>query len=405
MSGMPAAPSCVYNTSTELITGLTTAMEMSVDGGAYSPVTNATYDVSGLIDALTTDSIKIRVRVAASNTNPVGEIKVITVYPRLSSAPTSLSYDPVTISLLGTTTAMQYKAKTATSWTTAAATTTNLKSLVSATNDVIIDVRFKATTTNSASQSVEYTIPQLLPGPIGTIDYANELITGLENGVAYQYNTTTNPAVTATWTNATVVNGEMSISSFISTTAKIINIRKAETSVAPLTDYTTFSLPARVSAPSAPIFVYNDSSNYDMAVLTGIADTMEYKLSTETIWTSVSGTSAAFDIPTANLTYQVRFKATSGSFCSSVKSLTLSKAGNAPSSTYNTATKTLSGVSTAMEISVDDGAYFNSTGTTYNLTSILDMYAPGSIVTVNIRTRATTTAPASLVKTITITVV
>ncbi len=182
----------------------------------------------------------------------------------------------------------------------------------------------------------------------------------------------------------------------------MVHLRKAATSTAPASGHTTFNLPARTSAPTSPVFAYN--VNPDVAVLSGVTEAMEYKLSTDNYWTSGTGLPIAFNIPSANLSYQVRSKATDVKFCSLIKSLTLLKAGNAPSSTYNATTQIISGLSTAMEISINSGAYFNSTASTYNMASIISNYAPGETINVNIRIRATATAPASLIKSLVITV-
>ncbi len=397
-SGIPIVPTCTYNSSTETLTGLSNAMEMSINGGAYAPA-GSSYNFTSMIDNLTSGTISVNVRVAATYSAPAGTIKVFTIYPRLSTTP-SVAYDPVTMSLTGTTTAMEYKLKTATAWTAAKATTTDVRSLISSTTDEIVEIRYKATANNSASQSVEFTILQLLSGPSGAIDYANELITGLENGVAYQYCTVASPTSTSAWTNANVTNGNFSITSFISTTAKVIHLRKAETSTAPASGYTTFNLPARTSAPTTPIFIYNDSNNYEKAVLNGITGDMEYRLSTVTGWTSISGTSIAFDVPAANATYYVRNKAINDKFCSSAKTLTLTKAGTAPTSTYNLTTEIISGVTTAMEISINGSSYSPITATTFSLSGTINQ-ASGA-TTVNIRKTAVASAPASLPKVFTV---
>jgi hypothetical protein len=397
-----SAPGISYNTTTEILSGLTSAREISYNDGIFTTSSTSSADISEMITDLDdTETLVIRGRTAATQTAPASSMVTITVKPRLSS-PANVSFNSAAIALSGTTTSMQYRLSTASSWTTATANTLNLNSLASQTADTIILLRYTPTSNNSASLPVQFTIPQLLTGPVCSVDYINESISGLNDDYSYQYIIGSNPSITGSWINAPVTNGNFDLSSIISTSSKVINIRKAETESSPVTHYTTFSLPARSTAPSTPAFTYNNPANYGMAVLSGINDTMEYCLSTSSTWTPITTETIVFEIPEANQTYYVRYKSTSTTFASRNRSITLSKSGNAPGSSYNTTTETISSLSTSYEISLNGGAYSSCTASTMLMTDYINSNTPGSILIVSIRTSATSSQPASLIKTITI---
>ena len=231
--------------------------------------------------------------------------------------------------------------------------------------NVKVYVRMKATNTTSASQAVEFTISKLPAGPTGTLDYANEMIVGLENG-AYQYSTNG-----TSWTNSTISNGTFNIASNIGSSIKKIYLRKSATSTSPVTAPTLFELPARPSAPTTPVFVYNDASYPGKVILTGLTSNMQYRKSSDANWINVGGnTTIVFDISSSG-TYYVREKATTQSFASYNKSITLYKPGNAPSCNYNSSTELITSLNTSMEMKIGNGQYMPVTDTTFSASMFL----------------------------------
>lgn len=397
LSTAGSAPSCSYNSTTEKITSLSTRMEMKVGNGAYTDVTSTTFLTTELIDGLSRgNTITITVRFKATETAPASLEKVFTLYPR-GEKPANLVYDTGTNSINGCSSAMEYRLETSTSWTGLSNKALSLQSYAKPDRDVKVYIRTKATTTAAASLPVEFTIPQMLNGPVGTVEFLTESISGLENGT-YQYSTNA-----SSWYSITVTNGKWDISSLISTSSKTLYLRKAATSTTPITFYTTFKIPARPSAPSTPAFVYNDANYPGKAVLNGLNAGMQYKKSTDTEWTNVpSDVGIVFDIPATSVTYYVRNKATEQAFISSNKSITLSKAGSAPSCSYSSTTEKITSLSTRMEMKIGNGAYEDVTATTFSTTELIDNITKGSTLTIAIRYKATATAPASLEKVFTL---
>jgi hypothetical protein len=398
LSKRAAAPSVTLNITEDTVGSLTTAMEISLDGTNFTAVAAATtgYDVSALIDATSTGVTVFYVRKFATATAPASIAKEILLYPRLS-APTGIMYNPVTCIVNGVANTMQYKQAGATSWTNISGNSLNVESILSDSADIVINVRYKPTTTASASFPVTVTLNQLPTAPSLAIDYVNDVVQGFEVGSSYQYNT--NGSKTS-WSSVTLTNNEWNMFSLMTTSAKTFYIRKVATSTMPATAPTTISTPARTTAPSAPSFIYNDPQNPDQTVLVNIGSDMEYRLSTATQWASGTGSSTVYDIPTANATYYVRFKGSNPSTpASSYKSLTLSKRANAPSTSLNTTAETIGSLTIVMEMQIGGNGYYAVTQATtaYDVSSLITATTSGT-TTISIRTAATSTAPASLSK-------
>jgi hypothetical protein len=173
-------------------------------------------------------------------------------------------------------------------------------------------------------------------------------------------------------------------------------VRKAATAIAPATASATFSVSKRGTAPTLPALVYNAVNYPDQAVLGSVDSTMEYKKSTDTQWTTCPTGVIALDIPAANATYYVRYKGIANTNPASAnKSISLSARGSAPTSSLNITTEVVSSVTTAMEMSINGGAYTAFTATTYDCAALIDSIASGGTAVLSIRKQATATAPAS----------
>jgi len=406
------APSTAINTTTELLSSLSTSYELSINGGAYSSITSGmlTDFTSGtavldLIDTLATGTTAtLNFRVPATATTPASNVRTIVIYSRLQQ-PAALQFSDVTFYLSGTASTMQYQLQgaSASSWTNITSTTVDLSSLVKANVQTTIMVRYKPTTSNSASESVAITLPMLNPAPNGlTVDLANELISGCVSGKVYQYSINA-----SSWTSVTATNNSFSITGLITTSARNLYIREAATSTTPYTDYATINIPARPTAPTAGMFVFNDSSYPNQAVLTGLNNQLEYRLSTDTTWTPFSGTNPVLNIPTAAQVYYIRYIGTSAAFPSANKSLTLATTANAPSTSINTTTELLTNINTSLEFKINNGSYTAVTSSIVSdytsgalVSDMIDNITAGNTVTLTFRTQATQTTPASKEKVI-----
>lgn len=396
LPGKKVAPSASYDSTTETFSGLSTTMEVQFGDGSYEPITGKTLNVSDRIDTIADgETLSVNIRQKGTATLPSGLIKSFTLYPRLA-APTSVTFNSVPLTLTGCSSAMQYRTDTQTAWTNLSSSTLQLTSLASAERDVVVYVRAKPTTKNAASKPIEFTIPKLLEGPSGTVEYDNEIISGLEPG-AYQYSLNS-----TSWTNLNITDRTWKLSSLITTSARTIYLRKAATTTTPITAYTVFKIPRRPVAPTTPKFIYNDVDNPDKIIFSGLTTDMEYRRSTDTDWTNVPASGLVYDPQTTSVVYHVRNKATTDTWASAYKSVTMAAMPKAPTISYNASTETLSKLGTAYEISFDGGEYTALTSSTYNLSAQIDNIPPNGTLVVSVRRRATATAPAGLPATRTI---
>lgn len=150
-----SAPSCSLNITTEQISSIKNTMEYQFNGGAYTPVGEATVMLmSDLADSLGAgESYVIKFRYARKQDAPVSKEKVITVYPR-PEPPTGMAYDPSTFYLSGVSTKMQYREKGTTAWKSIGSTKVKLNTLVGNRTDVQIEVRYKPAGGVFASKAV-----------------------------------------------------------------------------------------------------------------------------------------------------------------------------------------------------------------------------------------------------------
>lgn len=396
LPGKKTAPSASYNSTTETFSGLSTSMEVQFGDGSYEPITGKTLNVSDRIDTIADgETLSVNIRQKGTATLPSGLIKSFTLYPRLA-APASVTFNPAPLTLTGCSSAMQYRTDTQTAWTNLSGSTLYLTNFASAERDVVVYVRTKPTTKNAASKPIEFTIPKLLEGPSGTVEYDNEIISGLEPG-AYQYSLNS-----TSWTNLNITDGTWKLSSLITTSARTIYLRKAATTTTPITAYTVFKIPRRPVAPTTPKFIYNDVDNPDKIIFSGLTTDMEYRRSTDTDWTNVPASGLVYDPQTTSVIYYVRNKATTDTWASAYKSVTMTAMPKAPTISYNKSTETLTKLGTAYEISFDGGEYTALTSSTYNLSAQIDNIPSNGALLVSVRRRATSTAPAGLVATLTV---
>ncbi|MDR2664736.1 MAG: hypothetical protein LBC21_00465 [Oscillospiraceae bacterium] len=156
LSARGSAPSPSLNITTEVVSSVSTAMEMSVNGSAYATFTSTTYDCAALIDSIASGGTTVlSIRKQATATAPASNVKEIILYARVAQ-PVGLSYDSSNKKITGVNSSMQYRATGASSWSTIAssATTITVTSLISA-GHTQVEVRYKPVSgVSSASSAV-----------------------------------------------------------------------------------------------------------------------------------------------------------------------------------------------------------------------------------------------------------
>lgn len=80
------APRCSYNSKTEIISSLTTKMEIKIGDADYLPVTETTFSVANLIDSIPSGATNtIRIRYMATTTAPASIDWVLTINLRVNT--------------------------------------------------------------------------------------------------------------------------------------------------------------------------------------------------------------------------------------------------------------------------------------------------------------------------------
>ena len=257
-------------------------------------------------------------------------------------------------------------------------------------NPITVQVRYRATESRACSLPASVAVP-IGPG-VGPsagsfgIDYRLEYLTysTISDPMEYSTNGRTWKALPA---------NQLDISSLIpaaTSKERTIMIRFKSTGGKAASLATEVVIPVRPAAPMASVTSFNGISE-EVIVPSGT----EYR----------KGTSGAFTAGIPDVTvgsssqrYQVRFAATSGSFASAVRNVTVPARRAAPRAVYSKTTNKITGVSASMEYSVVSATGGWTAITGKQLTDA-DF---GSSATVWVRIKATATAPASNVKTVVI---
>ncbi|ETT61823.1 S-layer protein, partial [Paenibacillus sp. FSL R7-277] len=297
-------PAAVIDYTAEQLTGLT-------PGGAYTvngqPVTA---DINGKLAIasswLGTPLSIVKKGDGSATTDSVAQTLNV---PSRPAAPTGVTATDETAinakdgTLVNVDSGMEYKRGAAGAWVNVAGT-----SVTSLEPDTYY-VRTKATATAFTSASVPLTVTSFAATaevtPIGIIDYAAELLTGLIPNALYTVN---GSAITTTADGALVID-----SSWL---GSVLNIVKTGNGVT-TTDSASqiLSVPARQAAPvgvSVTDVTYNGAND---GTLQNLTVQMEYQMGNTGAWTEVTDTTITGLAPG---TYYVRVKATSTEFASAI---------------------------------------------------------------------------------------
>ena len=363
---------------------LADTMEYRAGTAAAIPWTSVPSGQSSVSVSLGTAAVTHQVRIRATASSFASAAFNITV-PRRLAAPNAV-YNIATDRITGVTTAMEFSLDGGTTWARVAGTFIPRESIGSSATAVI--VRTAATATAAVSEERIVNVPEgPSNAPTGlTIDFAREVVTGVAPGMQHSTNGTT-------WTNIT--GTELNIAAMIPAAGTASNvtlrIRFAATATVPASDAQILILPRR---PAAPLATAARFDGFTESLI--LADTMEYRAGTAAAipWTPVpSGqSSVSVSLGTAAVTHQVRIRATASSFASAALNVSVPRRPVAPNAVYNAATDRITGVTTAMEFSLDGGATWTRVTGTF---IPRDVFGNDGITVVRIRTAATATAAVS----------
>jgi hypothetical protein len=136
-------------------------MEIAIgDGQPYYYATTGSYDISSVIDYITTnDPVSLYLRFPATNTEPASEISVITLYERNPNVPSSVTYQNGMLCNL--TSDMVIKFSSDDWWYSSSYSQVNVTSFMSTTSTTLVEIKYAPTANYSCSESVQITLPML----------------------------------------------------------------------------------------------------------------------------------------------------------------------------------------------------------------------------------------------------
>jgi len=330
----------------------------------------------------TTDVIhQIRVR-SSLDTFPSTPIDVNV--PRSPNAPNA-TYNPASDAITGLANTREFSLDNGATWTRVVGSTITRDTLG---NDAItVQIRIAATATAPISLIRVVEVPN---GPAAApagfeIDFAREVLTGVASGMQWSTNGTS-------WTNITT--NELNIAARIpvatATTNTNLRIRIASTATAPSSIPAEIILTPRLATPTATQVFFDGFTE-----TISINDTMEYRIGTSGEWIQVAPgqTSIPATIGKNDTTHQVRMRGGNYRFPSAAFSVSAPARPTISNATYQASTDRITGVTSAMEFSLDNGATWTRVvGSTINRDALSD-----DATTVQVRIAATATAPMSLV--------
>ncbi|MFJ6268340.1 hypothetical protein ACIQGW_25685, partial [Lysinibacillus xylanilyticus] len=245
---------------------------------------------------------------------------------------------------------------------------------------------------NRTNSFVSYDLNVPIPlteavAPTGfAVDLASEKVTGTSNLMEYSTNGTS-------WT--AITGNELNISTIIpaATAANdlALKIRMKKSADLLASQATDVIIARRLPTPLAANVKFEGINETII-----LDDTMEYRLGTTGDYTAVGTgvTSISVDVGTAALNYQVRIKATNDKFASAPLTVSVAKRAAAPAAVYNASSDAITGVSTAIEYSLDDGKTWISIAAS----SIPRTVFGNDVTVVKVRVKATEKAAKSEIK-------
>ncbi|MFC3803675.1 S-layer homology domain-containing protein [Cohnella sp. GCM10012308] len=341
----PEAPNVSANDATNTIVGLTTAMEFQVDDGAY-----VRYDGTNAPDLTGTHTVKVRVAADPATGTPAGAAATLsfTPNPPAPAAP-SVSANDATNTIVGLTTAMEFQVDDG---AYVRYDGTNAPDL-SGTHTVKVRVAADPGTGTpaGAAATLSFTTNPPAPGaPSVSANDATNTIVGLTTAMEFQVDD--GAYVKYDGTNAPDLSGTHTVK---------VRVAADPGTGTPAGAAATLSFTTNLPAPGAPSVSANDATN----TIVGLTTAMEFQVD-DGAYVKYDGTNAPDLSGTHTVKVRVAADPATGTPAGAVATLSFTTnppAPEAPSVSANDATNTITGLTTAMEFQVDDGAYVRYDGT------------------------------------------
>jgi len=308
-----AAPVALYDGLVDKITGVSSAMEYSLNDGtawASASETSIPRNVFGGVAAT------VLIRIKATATAPSSYIRSVNVPGKDETFPTGVALDPRSETVTGVSNLMEYSTN-GTSWTTVAANPLDISSMIpvaTASDGVMLSIRFRAAGGKPASFAVSINIPRRPAAPTATAVKFDGLSETIAANSQMEFRAGTSGSFSA------VPSGDTKVPVIVGTASQSYQVRYKATDTSFVSATLAVTVPARAAAPNA---VFNSTQN----AITGVSGTMEYSLNNGATWVSASGTTIPRSVfGSAETTVMVRVKATTAAPSSAIKNVEVPKA-------------------------------------------------------------------------------
>ena len=404
-----------YSGDTELLTGVSTLMEYSINGTSWTAIRSSPFNVSSLIPSVSANgNVTLRIRSRAVIGPPAvaaSQPEEIVLLKRPPTPRAEVSYNGADVTISGVTALMEYREGTTGPFTPATGTSiittagaVSKRYQIRVAADLIPDPPVPA----SAIQTI--TIPAQATAPNAVYIHATDTITGVSNAMEYRTGIIESDG-SITWAPGWTACTAASIPRSAFAGADVVEVRLASTATRPASRSREISFDSRLPASAVP---GNIAFNTFTEEITGVDDTMEYRVGTSGSFiaisageTSISDATLAPETVVGTVTrmYQVRKAATSTEAASAHVSVAVSGRSAAPNAVYNGSSDSITGVTAAMEYRLFDGtawsAWADCTGRTIPRNDASpDVATFGTAEAVEVRVRATNTRAASAVRTV-----
>ena len=394
-SAAPAPPAGVaLDTRSETVVGVSNLMEYSTNGTKWTGITASPLSIANLIPAATArNDIALSVRLKAANGAPAS-LPVIITLPRRPATPDTavVKFDGFTESITATD-LMEYRIGASGAFTAVPGGETRIPANVGASSQSY-QVRVRATDLMFASAARSVTVPARRAAPNSVYNGSTDMITGVSTAMEYSLNNG------SFWTP---ISTSSILRNVFGTDAITVMIRLKATATAPYSNIKYVSVPA--AATTYPVGAALDTRG---ETVVGVSNLMEYSTN-GTRWTGITAATlnVANMIPAAtarnDIILSIRLKAANGAPASLPVIITLPRRPATPDTAAVkfdgftesiAATDLITGVSTAMEYSLNNGSFWTPISTSSILRNVFGTDA----ITVMIRVKATSTAPSSSIK-------
>jgi len=341
----PAAPLATYSMATKHLENVTTLMEYSIDGGKkWTTCVGTTVDLS---TAKVTVDKDIKVRIAAAGLTLVGDVQTLNLVA--GPAAPSAMYSTVTKWLQNVTTAMEYSINGGTTWIACGGTTVDLsESEVTDKKDVKVRIAADGLVLVGNIQTINVLAG---PGaPSATYSTVTEQLGKVKTTMEYSIDGGT------TWIECSGTTVDLSNASI--TAENDIKVRAAAVGCTLAGKVKKIDILAEPAAPSA---------TFSMAtkILSNVTKLMEYSIDGGTTWIACGG--KIVNLSSATLTgendIKVRVAAIKCTLAGNIQTIDIA-APSAPSAVFDTISKQLMDVTSAMEYSIDGGTTWIACGGT-----------------------------------------